>query len=168
MSVVDLELRLHDLPPGQSRVRGRVAFEARDAGGEPEPYSVEVNCLVDNLGARVHVRGDIAGLADSTCHRCLRRFERPLRAEFEVTLQRGGAVVEDEDWIHVPEQVVVYDLEPHVREAVILEEPIRLLCDPQCRGLCGHCGADLNQGACGCRPPADPRWAPLDDLRRRM
>jgi uncharacterized protein len=168
MTASGLELRLHDLAPGHSRRDGRLAFEVEDAGGEPERYDVGVVCEVDNLGARVHVRGDIDGHADSTCHRCLRRFERPLQTTFDVTLQRGGAAVDDEDWVHVPEHVVEYDLGPHVREAVILEEPIRLLCDPECRGLCDRCGADLNQGPCGCAKPADPRWAPLDDLRRSL
>jgi uncharacterized protein len=168
MRASDLTLRLHDLPPGHSTLGGRTAFEVLDAGGEPEPYELAVTCEVDNLGARVHVRASVEGRARSTCHRCLRQFERPLQAEFEVTLQRGGAAVDDEEWVHVPEHAVEYDLEPHVREAVILEEPIRLVCDPQCRGLCDRCGADLNQGPCGCAPPADPRWAPLEVLRRRL
>jgi uncharacterized metal-binding protein YceD (DUF177 family) len=165
----ELVLRLHDLPPGHSRLAGRLAFDVEDAAGLPEPYAVRATCDVDNLGARVHVRGDVVGQAQASCHRCLRSFERPVQAAFDLTLQRGGPPAGDDDeWVHVPEHAVSYDLEPHVREAVILEEPIRLVCDPECRGLCDRCGADLNQGPCGCAPPDDPRWAPLSDLRHRL
>jgi uncharacterized protein len=41
-----------------------------------------------------------------------------------------------------------------VREAVVLEEPIQLLCRSDCRGLCAQCGQDWNQGPCGCAATA--------------
>src|SRR5262245_50960941 len=126
MMASDLVLRLHDLPPGHSGLVGKLAFDVQDAAGEPEPYTLAVTCDVDNLGARVHVRGDAVGQARASCHRCLRAFERPVHAAFDVTLQRGGTATGDEEWVHVSEHAVDYDLEPHVREAVILEEPIRL------------------------------------------
>ena len=42
----------------------------------------------------------------------------------------------------------VADLEPVLRDAVLLTFPLLPLCDPECRGLCATCGADLNTGAC--------------------
>jgi uncharacterized protein len=42
-------------------------------------------------------------------------------------------------------------LDPDIRDEVILEHPIRVLCKPDCRGLCAVCGADLNAGPCGCK-----------------
>ncbi|HJV09433.1 MAG TPA: DUF177 domain-containing protein, partial [Acidimicrobiales bacterium] len=58
------------------------------------------------------------------------------------------------------------DLEPLVREALVLDLPLAPLCEEDCRGLCPTCGADLNLGDCDC-PPAetDSRWAALDVLR---
>ena len=90
-----------------------------------------------------------------------------MAAGFEVTIHRGGRGETDEIFVSISDNEVEYDLAPHVREAVLLEEPIQLLCGPDCRGLCPQCGADLNQGPCGCTPHGDPRWAPLEDLRRR-
>ena len=44
--------------------------------------------------------------------------------------------------------------------------PLAPLCAADCRGLCPTCGADLNQGGCGCVPDTvDPRWTALDVLR---
>jgi uncharacterized protein len=145
-----------------------VEFAVLDAAGEGEPYAVEVDCEVESLGSRIHVRGEVQGTAQSCCHRCLQRFGRPVAARFEVTLQKGVTGADSDDIVGVPENAAEYDLAPQVREAVILEEPIRLVCRPDCRGLCARCGVDLNQGACGCPPEDDPRWAPLERLRQRL
>jgi uncharacterized protein len=168
MAGADLTLHLADLPPGHSEQQGTLDLVVLDAAGEEEPHALHVVCDVEQLGLRVHVRGQVRGRAQSTCHRCLGRFERPLDASFDLVLQKGGAADESEDLVAIPEAAAEYDLVPHVREAVILEEPMRLLCRPDCRGLCLRCGADLNQGPCGCTTAGDPRWAPLAALRRRL
>jgi len=161
-------LRFASLPMGHSAHQGRLEFEVLDAAEEPESIVLDARAEVDRAAARVYVRGRAEGHAESTCHRCLRRFQRAVGAAFDLTLVWGGTVESDENFVSIPENDVEYDLAPHVREAVLLEEPIALLCDPECRGLCSRCGADLNSGPCGCKPDGDPRWAPLEDLRRRL
>jgi uncharacterized protein len=168
MSRATLPLRLVDLPAGRSTHHGRLTFAALDAAGEEEPYAVDVELQVDALGSRVHVRGNVQGTARSTCHRCLAEFERPVEAAFDIMLQKGVTGPESEDIVSVPENAAEYDVAPHLCEAVILEEPLRLVCRPDCAGLCPQCGGDLNQGTCGCTPAADPRWAPLERLRRQL
>jgi uncharacterized protein len=57
------------------------------------------------------------------------------------------------------------DLEPLVRDALLLELPAVPLCAPECRGLCPVCGADRNETTCDCRTDEpDPRWAALESL----
>ena len=57
------------------------------------------------------------------------------------------------------------DLAPLVRDALVLELPMAPLCRDDCAGLCPQCGANRNEGQCGCVAPRDPRWANLDVLR---
>jgi uncharacterized protein len=58
------------------------------------------------------------------------------------------------------------DLEPLVREQIILALPMETLCQEGCQGLCPHCGKDLNEGACGCsQRTGDPRWEKLKTLK---
>ena len=57
------------------------------------------------------------------------------------------------------------DLGPLVRDAIVLELPMAPLCREDCAGLCPQCGANRNEGDCGCVAPRDPRWANLDVLR---
>ena len=40
----------------------------------------------------------------------------------------------------------------------------KLLCRPDCKGICPRCGKNLNEGACSCRPEIDPRLAVLGQL----
>ena len=55
--------------------------------------------------------------------------------------------------------------EPLVRDAVLLDLPLAPLCSEECLGLCPQCGANWNEGSCGCPPVTDARWAALDRLR---
>lgn len=57
------------------------------------------------------------------------------------------------------------DLTPLFREQIILAVPFAPLCSEECRGLCPQCGADRNQETCDCKPPVDPRWAALQNLK---
>ena len=75
----------------------------------------------------------------------------------------GGALDPDEDTYPIEGDHL--DLQPLVRDALLLELPLAPLCREDCRGLCPECGADLNAAPCECRPAGDPRWGPLDVLR---
>ena len=58
------------------------------------------------------------------------------------------------------------DMSSAVREEVFLAMDSYVVCDPDCRGLCSKCGADLNEDMCGCTDEGtDPRWAALRDLK---
>lgn len=46
--------------------------------------------------------------------------------------------------------VPAIDLNPDIREEIILDYPINSLCKPECRGICPKCGNNLNQGGCSC------------------
>jgi uncharacterized protein len=58
------------------------------------------------------------------------------------------------------------DLDPIIREQVLLALPMHAVCREDCRGLCGMCGQNLNEAACGCESRrVDPRLAVLKDIK---
>ena len=62
----------------------------------------------------------------------------------------------------------VIDVDPVVREQLLLALPSYPVCRDSCRGLCSVCGANLNERDCGCdRHVPDPRWAGLEKLRKK-
>ena len=61
------------------------------------------------------------------------------------------------------------DLSAWARDAVVLALPEKILCRPDCAGLCAGCGANLNREPCRCGPAEpDPRFAKLAELRERL
>lgn len=73
---------------------------------------------------------------------------------------------QDMNVIHLSGEV--FETEPLVVEQLQLNIPMKPLCRPDCAGLCPRCGADLNEGDCGCETETvDPRWAALAQLRDR-
>ena len=67
----------------------------------------------------------------------------------------------------VAESADYVDLTPEMREAIILALPGYPVCREECKGLCAHCGANLNHETCTCGPAQDGSWAALDQLVKR-
>jgi uncharacterized protein len=60
-------------------------------------------------------------------------------------------------------------LEDVLREQVLLALPLKAICREECRGLCPHCGQNLNQEQCTCAESSeDPRWSALKDIREKL
>ena len=160
-------IALAQLDLGASRHEADLELTLADAAGEAEAYSVHVVGDVENLGTRLHVRMQVHGRADCCCHRCLEPFQRAVDAGAEFVVQVGDQGL-GEDAATVDEDAVELDLTPQVRETLIVEEPIRAVCRPDCQGLCPQCGANRNLTACGCRPIPDARWDALKKLAGRV
>lgn len=104
------------------------------------------------------VAGTIETAARMGCSRCLAEFETGVRSAFTIFYTRQVNGAGDEDEVELAEQDLVWatfagdeiDLLGEVQEQVIMELPFKPLCREECRGLCSRCGADLNQGVCGC------------------
>ena len=100
---------------------------------EPVRVSVEAWKSDDDLTVQVHVEGS----RTFTCSLCLEEFNNPFEKEMTLHYDIKGL-----DGVSI---------DSDVREEIILDHPIRILCRPDCRGLCPTCGANLNQGPCDCR-----------------
>jgi uncharacterized protein len=115
------------------------------------------------------VTGRVTGRAMSECARCL--SEVRLELDLEVCDLFVAPGHEPDDATDDAYEVIGtdIDLEPMLRDAVTLSLPLNPVCRPECKGLCSHCGSDLNRGECGCvLEERDPRWTALDDLRLRL
>jgi len=112
----------------------------------------------------IDVEGTVSAPWVGTCRRCA----EPVTGEVHVAVRERFADAplagpSDEDLYPITDDTL--DLGPLVRDALVLELPLAPLCREDCAGLCPQCGANRNEGACGCVAPRDPRWANLDVLR---
>ena len=151
---------------------------------------VALDLTLEAVSDGVLVRGDVTAALRIPCARCLAPTVQPRRAavtELHRRTGRGpgrgpgprGRAAEDEGDVDGPDEGEEYvlvdgdtalDLDRMVRDALLLDVPVRVLCRPDCAGLCPVCGRDRNTDPCdhAPAPTGDPRWAALDALRERL
>jgi uncharacterized protein len=92
------------------------------------------------------VSASFQGNVPSECVRCLTEFDQPLETEFnELYAFNKNSLTES--GLILPEDGKI-DLEPLVRDYLMIEIPISTLCREDCKGLCSYCGANLNEEIC--------------------
>ena len=144
-------------------------LEADDAvwqEGDPKPDSaVHVTGRLSATGTgQFYWHGHIAGDITVPCRRCLTEAHAQVQADSTLICAEPDETNEDDPDIYLIDPAGRdLDLRPAIREEWLLAQPRFVLCREDCQGLCPKCGADLNDGACGCPPRTDSRWA---DLRK--
>jgi len=160
-----MKLDLDRTPAGRSdlTVAGELTLALKECG--PQRVQVIGDLEVDNLGRRFLVRGEMSARGDAECGRCLVAFSLQYDVPVEIVVLRDENDDEGkDDNLVLQQRAGVVDLSNALREAAILAVPQTKVCDPECRGLCVDCGANLNEGSCGCTATAvDPRWDGLPD-----
>jgi uncharacterized protein len=157
--------------PGSSRSYHRVA-PAPVGFGDPEVIGVakgsevELDLLVESVVEGVLASGTAKAATVGECSRCLDPLSGTVEVRFTELFAYPDSATEattDEDEVaRLVDDLI--DLEPTVRDAVVLALPQVPLCSPDCRGLCAECGvkwADL--GPDHAHETIDPRWAALQE-----
>lgn len=108
------------------------------------------------------------------CARCLCEIRDVFSLDMELTVAVKGSVSDKELEENMDEYAVVedgcIDIDEQIKEAMILELPMRFLCREDCPGLCPKCGKRLADGDCGCSniKEVDPRFASLQKIIESM
>jgi uncharacterized protein len=134
--------------------------------GVPEDAPVTLRLRLEAVMEGVLVTGEVDAPLAGSCARCLEPFEDTLELDVQELYAYEGSTTEatsEEDEVRLV-QGDHLDLEPMVRDAVVLALPLSPVCSDDCRGLCVDCGQRLDD-----LPPdhshevRDPRWAALAD-----
>lgn len=125
-----------------------------------EDEEVGVHLEASSVIEGVAVSGELEGVLHLSCSRCLRQFDQAFSHEVDETFFFEGG---REEAYEVNGNTI--DLEPLVRDVIVLAMPVSPLHSPGCKGLCPMCGQDRNVGDCGhSKEPIDLRWEPLREL----
>ena len=157
---------------------------AGDRAGYRARAAAHVDVRLEKLERRVRIGARTRAEVTAACGRCLAPVTVDVPVDFEVTLvpadeyadelregkdHDGGPVggsFAPEDAEEETYTGKVIDLDPIVREQLLLSVPSYPVCGEGCKGLCPVCGANLNDRECGCdRHVPDPRWAGLKDVK---
>jgi len=154
------------------------APDTRQVG--PLPVDGKADLIVEHRGPQeevedIRIRASFDGEFEVLCARCVEPVSVPLKGEFDLLFRPENAdaeageraITEDETEIGYYGKTGLL-LEDVVREQVLLSLPGRTLCREDCKGLCAHCGQNLNVAPCNCAKSAestDPRWGALQGLK---
>ncbi len=154
--------------------KGMSVGESRDVSFSedftvPESYGLVTPAVKTHFTGRLTKRaGDegcaLEGALDAafslSCDRCLQPFA------YSVSVAVGETFEADsENSVYVNQHLETIDLSPVVFMNLLLNIPIKALCANHCKGLCPHCGSNLNEGDCGCvTKETDPRFEALRSL----
>jgi DUF177 domain-containing protein len=122
--------------------------------------------LVGKFSARVEIR----------CARCLEPVDHSVGESFDLIYRPQGVDARGEDAAisRADTEIGYYQgegllLEDVLKEQILLALPVKQVCSAQCKGLCPHCGRNLNVESCDCAETmSDPRWAALEDIRKKL
>jgi uncharacterized protein len=120
-------------------------------------------------GENVTLKGNLTGLVDSRCGRCLNDFTMSIDMTVDtVFVPRAEREDDETEVVDVDESFSYYDgdsvdLPREVKELILVNLPIRPVCRKDCRGLCPRCGVDLNMDTCRCSDESG--LSPFDKLK---
>ncbi|MEU4086074.1 YceD family protein [Streptomyces aureus] len=143
--------------------------------GVPEGAPVELDLRLESVMEGVLVTGTARASAKGECVRCLEPLEQVLEADFQEMFSypdaddRGRPKAEPVDDAEDDEETLfledgLFDLEPVLRDAVVLALPMQPVCQDDCPGLCSECGARLADDPDHHHDAVDIRWAALQGL----
>ncbi|WP_112469698.1 YceD family protein [Streptomyces triticisoli] len=150
--------------------------------GVPEGTPMELELRLESVMEGVLVTGTARARAEGECVRCLEPLGFDLEADFQELFsypdadERGRGIArsdesaaddeEDEDRLFLEDEL--FDLEPLLRDAVVLALPMQPVCQEDCPGLCSQCGARLADYPDHHHDAVDIRWAALQGLADTM
>ena len=139
---------------------GDTVFPVRDK----EP----VNLTFTNIGkGKARITGDAKMTFAMSCDRCLKPVDKTLELVFDREVYAPDMIdsVSDESSDQEFMDGCQLNVDDLLNIEIVINWPMKILCKPDCRGICRQCGKDLNTGTCECDTfVPDPRMALIKDI----
>ena len=173
LSIKEMEVR--KIPFAATWQPGEIDFSGSDVR-QSDPLRAEgVAELLPHTGGEVRVHGKVETTLEADCDRCLANAKFPVNAAFDLFYRPVSKEAVEEAAIDEGEaEMGFYELpglvlEDILREQVLLQLPMQLVCRESCKGICPDCGANRNEVNCGCGAAhgqmKDERWKALQGLK---
>lgn len=163
-----LVVDLHDLGRRAGSMR-EIRFAApapadlgNDVIGVPEGTDITGTLRAESVVEGVLVTGDLAVAVHGECVRCLDAIDTERQVRFQEMFLYPDQHPEDAEALRMQDDLI--DLEPVLRDAIVLTLPLQPRCTEECPGLCPECGVRLADSPGHRHERTDPRWAALEGL----
>jgi len=150
-----MKIRLASFHLGLNSVTEQVLPESVGITGTTYAQPLNVTLTLDKGVGKAHIRVRTEGLGRFNCDRCDEEFTQTVAGEVAVVFIQRDVPFPDEQpgddlrsFMQFQEEL---DISTEVRDALMLELPLKTLCKEDCLGLCAGCGVNLNIEPCRCR-----------------
>jgi uncharacterized protein len=165
---------IRDLGPGAARTLTRTVPAPEHMGVElarvPVGAGLDLEVQLEGVTEGVLVTATVTGPLTGECARCLEPFTSVITVRFQELFALAGHDEQAEDAVADDSYRLdgsgLLDLEPALRDAVVLELPLSPLCEEGCQGLCPECGVRLADAEAGHgHQQGGAMWDALKDFR---
>jgi uncharacterized protein len=165
------ELALRKIRIRQSYSPGMLDFHTADFR-QIEP--LEIRATAELVEGQIRVSGSLQTKVELVCARCLDTVTEDINWDFDLYYRPMATLPGEEEVQLAAEDTEIAFFEGDglfladvLTEQVNLAIPMKVICRADCRGLCSHCGANLNHEDCRCEAHSvDPRFEPLARLKQ--
>ncbi|MEW6413588.1 MAG: DUF177 domain-containing protein [Candidatus Zixiibacteriota bacterium] len=137
--------------------------------------SIDLRLDIQKSGDEYYCQGVANASVKLVCARCLAEFDLKLSNSTDFIIcsrewhENNRDAIDNEDYVYLQGGDLTADLTDIVRQTLITALDLKPLCSEGCRGICCHCGADLNHESCSChQDKTDTRWEGLKQLSHIM
>jgi uncharacterized protein len=165
------ELALHKIRIRKTYAPGTLDFHSSEIR-QIEP--LEVRATAELIDGQIRISGNFHTRLELVCARCLETVVEEASRDFDL-YYRSMTSIPDDDEVQLnldDTEIGFFEgdglfLADVLAEQVNLAIPMKVICRSDCRGLCPHCGVNLNSEECRCeKHPTDARLAPLARLKQ--
>ncbi|MGE5683160.1 MAG: YceD family protein [Bacillota bacterium] len=145
-------------------------IESAESIGLTKPFlgDVKLNVRMDKSRTQIVLDCDLNIKAELVCDRCNEDFIAELNRKFKLIylFEEQPESSDTPDLYYLSPETDKIKLDSDVKDYAVLSIPMKNLCKEDCKGLCSHCGTNLNNEVCECgKDEINPVWAPLLKLK---
>jgi uncharacterized protein len=143
-----------------------------ELAGDNEDLQVTGDISLTRTGRGILINGRLSTEISGTCARCLgkagQKIDINMEDEYFPTLDIGsGVYLKPESGELTIDENHILDLSEALRQYIIMATPTKILCRPDCPGICSVCGQEFSKGDCKHKAkPIDSRWEKLVQLEK--
>jgi uncharacterized protein len=134
-----MKILVNEIPPDGMTVKGELSPSKLDLDTGHISFSspISVECFLMKLKDDLIADCKLTTKARETCSRCLAEFDVDIKKQLQLHYELRGQLS--------------IELDDNLKDEIILDCPIKILCSKDCKGLCPQCGKNLNEGPCNCK-----------------
>lgn len=133
-----MKVLINEIPPEGLDLKGELNPAKLNLCTEQISFSspVYVDCFLTKTKEDLFAKCRLTAKIKQTCSRCLCEFDMDIAKDVELYYELKGQMS--------------IELDDDLKDEIVVDYPMKILCRRDCKGLCPQCGKDLNEGECGC------------------